>query len=451
MRIRGIKNNDLPSKRKKSRARREMTDKEICALKFGNKRYSKRVERGLSLDITPCGSMTWIFRYRLNGKQDKVTIGPYPEISLKSARERTDALAVNVAIGISPAEEKRKLRAPATTPHAGMPTVEEFGKRYLDEQVEKNWKDPSNERRYLEKDFLPEFGNRPLNEITVLDCQTVVYRKRDGGHPSAAIHLRNTIKRMYAYAVELRLVLINPAAMMDTKYVGKAVRRKRHLTPKEIREFLHVIYKSNIRRQFKLALHIIPLTLVRKSMLLLATWDEVDFETGEWTIPKEHVKAKKGEEHEHVVYMSSQVAAMFRELKALAGSSRFVLPGRGKQNQPFAKNALNKALEGLTFNMEPFTIHDQRRTASTLLNEHGSENGWSKEVVEKALSHEKDGIEGVYNRAEYAKQRKKMLQWRADYVDSIITESKVIVGNFSRRTLSPEAREHIATDGSSRS
>ena len=120
---------------------------------------------------------------------------------------------------------------------------------------------------------------------------------------------------------------------------------------------------------------------------------------------------------------------MFRELKALAGGSRFVLPGRGKQNKPFAANALNKALEGLTFEMEPFTIHDQRRTASTLLRE----NGWDGDVVEKALSHEKDGIAGVYNRAEYAKARKKMLQWWADYVDSIITESKVIVGNFGRR------------------
>ncbi len=131
--------------------------------------------------------------------------------------------------------------------------------------------------------------------------------------------------------------------------------------------------------------------------------------------------------------MSAQVAAMFRELKALAGGSNYILRGRGSKGQPFAKNALNKSLEGLTFNMEPFTIHDQRRTASTRLNEKGTKNGWSKDVIEKALCHEKGGIEGVYNRAEYAEQRKKMLQWWANYVDSLITESKVIVGNFGRR------------------
>ena len=376
---------------------------------------------------------TWVFRYQFNGKQEKYIIGRYPEFSLKAAREKRDELAVEVSRGVSPAEQKQKERAKSTTGNSRNPTVMEFGERYLKEQVDKNWKDPSNERRNLEKGFFPEFGDRLLKDITAVDVQLVVYRKRDGGHPAAAICLRNTIKRMYDYAVETHCALINPAAMVATKYIGKAVRRKRHLPPKEIREFLQTIYRSNIRRQFKLAFHIILLTLVRKSMLLLATWDEIDFGTGEWTIPKEHVKAKKGEEHEHVVYMSRQVAAMFRELKALAGGSRFVLPGRGKLNQPFAKNALNKALEGLTFDMEPFTIHDQRRTASTLLNEHASENGWSKDVIEKALSHEKVGIAGVYNRAEYAKQRKKMLQWWADYVDSIITESKVIVGNFGRR------------------
>ncbi len=409
-----------------------LTDREISALEPSLGRYSKRVERGLYLDITPGGAMSWIFKYRFNGKQEKLVIGRYPDLTLKNARKMRDTLASQVAEGRSPAEEKRKLRQAGATDSEVL-TVRKFGQRYYDEQVAKNWKDPSGELRYLEKDLYPVLGDRPLKDITAQDIQSIVYPKRDGGHPAAAICLRNTIKRMYDYAVETHCALINPAAMVATKYIGKAVRRKRHLPPKEIREFLQTVYQSNIRRQFKLALHIILLTLVRKSMLLLATWDELDFETGEWTIPKEHVKAKKGEEHEHVVYMSRQVVAMFRELRALAGGSRFVLPGRGKRNQPFAANALNKALEGLTFEIEPFTIHDQRRTASTLLNEHGSGHGWSKDVVEKALSHEQDGIAGIYNRAEYAKQRRKMLQWWADYVDSIITESKVIIGNFGRR------------------
>jgi integrase len=117
---------------------------------------------------------------------------------------------------------------------------------------------------------------------------------------------------------------------------------------------------------------------------------------------------------------------MLLELKALAGESELVMPGRSSLHKPFAKNALNKALEGLTFNMDPLTIHDLRRTGATLLTEHG----FDKDVIEKALSHEREGIRAVYILAEYADQRRKMLQWWADCVDSIVNESNVVLGNF---------------------
>ncbi len=324
-----------------------------------DKRYALGDGRGLFIDVTPGGAMTWIFRYRLNGKQDKVTIGPYPALGLKVARTKRDELAVKVANGDSPAEERRKQKMQAIT----SPTVKEFGELYYKEQILPHCKSHEDIHRYLEKDLYPELGATNLRDVNALDIQRIVYRKRDGGHPAAAMHLRGTIKRMYDYAIEKQIIAVNPAAMVAPKYIGKAVRRSRKLSREEIREYLQVIYKSNIRRQFKLALHILFLTLARKSMLLLAKWDEIDFKISEWTIPKEHMKGKKGEEREHTVYMSKQVTAMFKELKALAGDSIFVLPGRGGPEKPFAENALNKALEGLAFKMEPFTIHDQRRTA----------------------------------------------------------------------------------------
>ena len=105
----------------------------------------------------------------------------------------------------------------------------------------------------------------------------------------------------------------------------------------------------------------------------------MNFEAGEWLIPEENAKTGKP----HVVYMSSQVIGLFRELRALAGESELVLPGRSSLRRPFAHNALNKAFEGLTFNMDPLTLHDLRRTGATLLTEHG----FNKDVIEKALSH----------------------------------------------------------------
>ncbi len=397
-----------------------LTDALVKALKAqGGLRRSRADGSGLLLDVTPAGVKSWVFRYRLNGKREKVVIGRYPDVSLKEARAERDKLAAVVRIGKSPFFEKKLAREGLSSD----PTIKEFAERYYTEQVVKNWKEPKDIRRYLDKEILPAFGSKKLKEVAALDVQTLVYRKRDNGQVSAAIHLRGVIKRLFDYAIETRLVTLNPAAIVATRYIGKARKRSRVLTASEIRIYLRTIYQSNIRRQFKLAFHIILLTLSRKSELLLARWDHIKFDEGEWLVPPENSKTGKP----HIVYMSTQVAEMFRELKALAGDSELVLPGRSSIIRPFAKNALNKALEGLTFEgMEPLTIHDLRRTGATLL----TEKGFNKDVIEKALSHEHDGIRAVYIIAEYAEQRKQMLQWWADHIHGLMNESKVIVGNF---------------------
>lgn len=396
-----------------------LTDAAIKGLKpKAGARYSKADGNGLLLDITPGGVRSWVYRYRLNGRREKLVLGRYPDLSLKAARAKRDELAAQVARGESPALERKLARAGMPT----NPTVREFGERYYSEIVVERWKAPQHIRRYLDNEIFPTLGQKALKDVDALDVQGLVYRKRDNGRIAAAIQLRMVLKQMFDYAIETRLVTVNPAAMVATRYIGKARKRSRVLTPSEIRLYLRTIYQSNMRRQFKLALHIILLTLSRKSELLLARWKDVDLDKGEWLIPAENSKGGKP----HMVYLSTQVADMLRELKALSGDSELVLPGRGSLTRPFAKNALNKALEGLTFDMDPLTIHDLRRTGATLLTEHG----FNKDVIEKALSHEHEGIRAVYILAEYAEQRKKMLQWWADYVDSICNEAKVIVGNF---------------------
>jgi integrase len=395
-----------------------LTDSGIKALKPRAGRYMVSDGRGLSLDVLPSGKMSWLYRYSVDGARGKVALGGYPDLTLRKARERRDELAAQVASGKSPAVEAKQRRAG----RSANPTVREFGERYYKEQVLRRWKDPKTIRRYLDNEIFPTLGEKPLKDVNALDVQALVYRKRDNGQVQAAMQLRNVIKQMFAYAIETQLATVNPAVMVATRYIGKARKRSRVLTPSEIRLYLRTVYQSNIRRQFKLALHTILLTLSRKSELLLARWEHVNFDSGEWLIPEENAKTGKP----HIVYLSAQVAAMFRELKALAGDSELVMPGRASLIRPFAKNALNKALEGLTFDMDPLTIHDLRRTGATLLTEHG----FNRDVIEKALSHEAQGIRGVYIVAEFAEQRKKMLQWWADYVDSIVTESKVIVGNF---------------------
>jgi integrase len=413
------------SKKKSTRRKNDgpLTEAELKSFKREPKRYYERDGQGLYIEVFPTGGKAWRYRYRLNGKPEKVVLGKYPSMSLKAARKMRDELATTVAKGLSPARHKSE----AKIVHAPLITLEQFGCSFYTEQVKPNWKDPQNELRYLTNEIYPALGAKSLQEISVADVRDLVYRKRNNGFPAAAAKIRNLIKRIYDYAMECELTDRNPARVLKGKFIYRARSRTRALSAEELRVYLTIIYKSNIRRQFKLAFHIIVLTLIRKSELLLSEWREIDFDSAQWEIPPEHTKTKEA----LLIPLSKQVVEMFRELKGLAGNSHFVLPGRGSSIKPFAKNALNKALEGLTFPMPPFTIHDLRRTASTRLHE----LGFKPDVIEKALNHKIGGIRGVYNKAEYLEERKLMLRQWADYVESLVTERAALIETFGGREM----------------
>jgi integrase len=179
-------------------------------------------------------------------------------------------------------------------------------------------------------------------------------------------------------------------------------------------------------RAYKLALHLLVITMVRKSELIEAEWSEFDFEAGIWRIPAARMK----KDIEHWVYLSSQALEMFRELQTLTHSQRFVFPmRRGYEDRPIAKSTLNQAVRAMKADVQHFVIHDFRRTAST----HLHEMGMSSDAIEKALAHSIKGIKGVYNRAEYANERRKILQLWASFVDTQINEgSRVVIGKFGK-------------------
>ena len=254
--------------------------------------------------MTPGGVKSWVFRYRINGKRDKLVIGRYPDVTLKAARDERAELAAQVARGESPADGKEAgARRGVHESHR-----ERVWGAVLHGTSADPWKDPKSHSALSRQRDFPALGEKTLKDVNALDVQGLVYRKRDNGQVAAAIQLRSVIKQIFDYAIETQLVTVNPAVMVATRYIGKARQRSRVLAPKEIRLYLRTIYQSNIRRQFKLALHIILLTLSRKSELQLARWEHLNFEAGEWLIPAENAKNGKP----HLVYLSSQVAAMFR-------------------------------------------------------------------------------------------------------------------------------------------
>lgn len=189
----------------------------------------------------------------------------------------------------------------------------------------------------------------------------------------------------------------------------------------------------------RLALRLILLTLVRKGELIHATWNEIDFENALWTIPKERMKGSKA----HNVYLSQQVLDIMVALRTCAGGSRYVLPSRYEPHKCMSNATLNRVTQlvaarakekGLP--LEGFTVHDLRRTGSTILNELGFNSDW----IEKCLAHE-DGrsSRGVYNKAEYAEQRRHMLQEWADMIDAWVA------GKSHTPTLLPPSMRVITT------
>ncbi|WP_420177475.1 tyrosine-type recombinase/integrase [Kerstersia gyiorum] len=394
-----------------------LTDNALKALKPRDKTYTVTDDRGLYVEVFPTGGVVWRYRYRLNGKYEKLTLGKYPALTLKNARLKRDEAAHLVALGQSPAKRKQHEKVAG----AEDATVADFAERFFKDIQSRDRKDVTMPRRYLEKDILPHIGSKPVRDITAEDVRSVIWRKKEQGFDAAAGQVRGLLKRMLDYALTCGLIQANPVMALPMRHVYRAAARDRALTPDEIKLFLRAMQKSNIRRQFKIAFQLILMTLVRKSELMLAQWKDVHLHEGEWHIPVENSKTGKP----HIVYLSTQAQTLFKELKPLASSSDWVLPGRGTLAKPFASNALNQALKVSLQGQEipAFTIHDLRRTASTLLHE----QGWPSDVVEKALNHTIGGVRGVYNRAEYAEQRREMLQAWSDYIDRLAPSANLVV------------------------
>lgn len=430
-----------------------LTDTKLRNLKPGGKPYQEADGGGLFVEVAPNGGKTWRLRYRLAGKQEKATLGDYPAYSLAEARAWRDDCKALVERGLSPMALKRgdpipddaaptvkelgqafirdwclKTRQKAKAKEEAAKdadTVEAFAWRWFHEVVEKTNEDPRNIRRVLGKDVIPEIGAKPIAEVTVSDVLAITDRIKARGADHMALHTRNVMKRLFAYAIAREKATFNPAAAVEARFIATARSRDVALTPVEVGKLLRAIYQSSMKRSHKLALHLLILCMVRKSELIEARWEEIDFDKAEWSIPADRMK----KDRPHLVPLSRQAVAMFEELKGLASGSEWVFPSRGSLRRPISHSTLNVAIRTLDLDIQEFVIHDFRRTASTHLHEAGFNSDW----IEKALAHEQKGIRGVYNRAQYAEQRRQMLQWWVDFVDSQIEEGrKVIIGRFGK-------------------
>lgn len=402
------------------------TDREIQALKIESKRYSvkDKTNNGLFIEVKPSQVKSWHYRYSLNGKQETLVIGRYPDIQLAEARALRNDAANKVSKGISPAAEKRDIRKAA---HTGL-TVFEYGQRYLKEVIKKDRSNSVPMERILNNDIYPFIGSKLMKDITTEDVRAVIWRKKEQGYDAAAIQTYGLLKRMFDYA-PTSVAPFNPVLKIPARYVYKYIPRDRALSVDEIRKFYTVMLDSRIYRPRKLGLLLSLLTLVRKSEMNHARWEDIDFDNRIWHIPVTKKAAGERTSKPMQVYLSTQVIEIFRELKVLSQGEPYVFNGR-QPNTHISHSLLNTAQKtALALTDVPhFTIHDLRRTSSTHLNE----KGFNRDAIEACLNHTMGGIRGIYNRAIYEDIRIPMMQEWSDFIFQVIYEPNVIFFNAGK-------------------
>lgn len=367
--------------------------------------------------VKPSGVIIFRYDYRLNGRRETLTIGRFGAdgTTLAAAREQCLGARRSVAEGKSPAQEKqRKKRRLKEAKNFG-----DFGARWI---TNASMADSTrNMRRIIyDRDISPVWKNRLLSEITPDDLRALCGKVRDRGAPATAIHIRDIVKQIFGFAILHGEKVANPADEVAKASIATFVPKDRALSRQEIRLMFELLERVSTHPAIRMGFRLIMLTMVRKSELQDATWDEIDFENAVWAIPKERMKRGRA----HNVYLSRQSLELMHSLRARAGSSRYLLPSPHNADVPMSRATLNRVTAAVAARakkdgvpLEAFTVHDLRRTGSTLLNELGFNRDW----IEKCLAHEEGrSSRGVYNKAEYEHPRRHMLQEWADMIDSWI-------------------------------
>ena len=245
---------------------------------------------GMYVTVSPRGTITFRFDYRLNGRRETLSLGRYGRrgMSLALARERCLDARREVAEGRSPSQEKQREKRRV----AEAKSFEEFTVCWL-AQARMAESTRSMRTSILDRDILPAFKNRLLTEIGADDLRALCNKVKARGAPATAVHIRDIVKQVFGFAILQGEKVANPADDVGPSSIATFVPKDRALSPTEIRVMHRMMETVATYPTIRLALRLILLTLVRKSELIEATWAEVDFENALWTIPKERMKGRK--------------------------------------------------------------------------------------------------------------------------------------------------------------
>ena len=394
-----------------------LSDTQIKNAKPREKSYKLSDGGGLHVLVTPNGSKLWRLKYRVGGIEKTLSIGKYPLISLKEARDKAFEAKQGLVSGIDPSQAKKARKAS----DSGADSFETIAREWF-AKFSPTWTSSHGERiiRRLERDIFPWIGKRPIGEIKAPELLTVLRRIEERGAVETAHRASQNCGQVFRYAIATGRAERDPS--QDLRGAIPPTKAKHHASitdPKEIGVLLRAIdsYKGGliVRAAFRLA----PLVFLRPGELRRLEWSEIDFEKKEIHIPGSKMKMKE----KHIVPLSRQALEILEEIRPVTGEGQYIFPSLRSWDRPMSENAILVALRTLGYANDQMTGHGFRSMASTLLNE----QGWNRDAIERQLAHaERDEIRAAYNYAQHLQERKKMMQSWADFLDSLKAGGEVI-------------------------
>lgn len=390
------------------------TDTYIKGMKPKASRYEEYEGGGFGIRVTTNGIKSWIYRYKIADKTDRITLGHYPAMSLASAKKRFIELSELRREGQNPKELIQQDKEKESN------TVKKLVLAWYSGYIEKERKQPQQIKQLIDADILPLLGDIELTKLSHALVTSALDKIVTRGSPVHANKVLAALKQAFSYGVRRGAMTENPAMLLQARDIGGIEKpRDRYLTTSEIKTLLLFLDSNNNRMSLhtKLAIKIILHTGIRSGELRLATWSEIDYQNSLWTIPKEHTK----QEEIMRIHLTKPVKTMFQELQSVS-DSEFILSA--KANEPLSPKALSRAINRIQerVGIPHWTAHDLRRSFCTQL---GETLHIDPVVIEKCLGHKMPKIMATYNRNDMLHQRKEALTRWSDYLECLLQENVI--------------------------
>ena len=392
----------------------KLSDMEIRNWIKSNERFEMRGDGdGLYLSYRETfASPIWRFRYRFAGSQRIMNIGSYRDVSVADARKIAKEYRARVSLGYDVAGEKQERKREAVAKieaENNAYTMAELADEFFQKRVLGVWKHPNIVRARIEKDIKPAIGHLSVEAVTPRHIEALLQSVVNRDAPTMANDVLRWLKRMFNHAIKMHMITHNPALAFDVADAGgKEQSRKRNLSRDEIAKLFSAMKTAKgFSVENDLCIKLLLALAVRKGELIGASWSEFDFDAGIWHLPALRTKTEAAIS----IPLSGAVIGWLKALKQLSCGSDWVLPARKMQNNiHVSESTLGVALAKIQHGLEPFTIHDMRRTAKTLL----ASLGVQPHISERCLNHKIKGVEGVYDGYDYFDERKAALNALSD-------------------------------------